>query len=60
MMWIVLFALDAIFPAFLANFPLHYCMFILAIMSLLNALFGIIAIPETRGKSYEEIMQLLN
>lgn len=59
MMWIVFFALDRVFPAFLGTFGLHYSFYILAAMSLSNAIFGIFCIPETKGKTHEEIMELL-
>lgn len=60
MMWIVLFVLGSIFPIFLEKFGLFSCMLTLALISSLNALFGMFFIPETRGRSYEEIMDLLN
>lgn len=60
MMWIILFVLNTIFPILLEQFGLFNCMVTLAAMSLLNAFFGIFSMPETRGKSYEEIMDLLN
>ncbi|XP_031623102.1 uncharacterized protein LOC116340647 [Contarinia nasturtii] len=57
--WIILFGLGTVFPIFLETFGLFNCMFILGIMSIINLIFGICFIPETRGKSYVEIMQLL-
>ncbi|XP_055296384.1 facilitated trehalose transporter Tret1-like [Sitodiplosis mosellana] len=60
MMWIVLFALDRVFPNFLDFFELHHCFYILGVMSSLNAIFGIFCVPETKGKTHEEIMALLD
>lgn len=60
MMWITLFVVNTIFPILLEQFGLFNCMITLAVMSSLSALFGIFFLPETRGKSYEEIMNLLN
>lgn len=59
-MWIILFILGSIFPIFLEKFGLFSCMLTLALFSSLNALFGMFFMLETRGKSHEEIMDLLN
>lgn len=60
MLWILLFILGSVFPAVLEAIGLFTCMITLGVFSLLNALFGIFFVPETRGKSYEEIMEILN
>lgn len=59
-MWFILFVLASIFPILLDTFGLFSCMITLAVMCALNATFAMFFIPETRGKSYEEIMELLN
>ncbi|XP_055296383.1 facilitated trehalose transporter Tret1-like [Sitodiplosis mosellana] len=59
-MWLILFVLAWIFPILLEKFGLFSCMIALAVMCSLNAVFGMFFIPETRGKSYEEIMELLS
>lgn len=60
MLWIILFILGAIFLTFLENFGLFNCLFMLGAISLLNALFGIFFVPETRGLSYEEIEEIMS
>lgn len=58
--WIILFILGALFPVFMESFGLSTCMITLGVVSLLNAVFGILYLPETRGKSYDEIMDMLS
>lgn len=58
-MWTILFITSAIFPILLQTIGLPNCMIIFGVMCLLNAIFGILFVPETGGKSHEEIMQLL-
>lgn len=36
------------------------CMFGFGGICVLSAIYGILFMPETRGKSYDEIMELLN
>lgn len=59
-MWIILFLLGMILPKFLEIFGLSTFMIILGAMSFLNALFGMFCIPETRGKSFEQITEMLS
>lgn len=59
-MWIILFILGLIFSMFLEMFGLFKCMITLGVASLLNALFGIFFVPETRGKSFDEIAKMLS
>lgn len=59
LIWLVLFVLGYIFPLVLDSIGLVYCMTILGVMCLLNVAFGIFFIPETRGKSHEEIMEIM-
>lgn len=59
-MWIILFTLELIFPIFLEKFGLFNCMISLGSMCLLNVIFGILCIPETRGKSFTEIGEMLS
>ncbi|XP_031623613.1 facilitated trehalose transporter Tret1-like [Contarinia nasturtii] len=58
--WILSFCYGLVFPSFLEYVDLHFCFIFLGIISLVNAIFGYFFVPETRGKSYEEIMQLLS
>lgn len=38
---------------------MHGCMFLFAGFSLLGSAFVIVMLPETKGKSFDEIMKLL-
>lgn len=60
MIWIVLFVLCDIFPIYLEAVGLFVCLISLGVMCLLSAIFGFFCLPETRNKSYEEIMEILN
>lgn len=57
--WIILFGLGTVFPTFLEAFGPFNCMLSLGVMSIINLIFGICFTPETRGLSYDEIMELL-
>lgn len=57
--WAVLFVYGIIFYTFVELFGLYTCMIILGLFSLLTALFAFFFVPETRGKSYEEIRDLI-
>lgn len=59
MVWFICFVLGSVFPIFLETFGLVNCMVTLGIFSVANLLFGVFFLPETRGKSYDEIMELL-
>lgn len=58
-LWLILFVIESIFPILLNHIGLSGCLFMFGTMCLSNALLGSCIIPETRGKSYEEIMQML-
>lgn len=57
--WTVLFVYGIIFYSMVALFGLYMCMVILSLFCLLTALFTIFFVPETRGKTTEEIRNLL-
>lgn len=38
----------------------HYCFFFFSLCSLAGALFSIFGMPETKGKSLDEIERLMN
>lgn len=57
--WTVLFVYGIVFYTFVDMFGLYTCMIILSLFCLLTALFAIFFVPETRGKSYEEIRALI-
>lgn len=48
-----------IYPFFLNAVGLSASMFVFGVICLLNACFGFFFVPETKGKSYDEIMELL-
>lgn len=55
----VTFVYNIIFYRFVDAFGLYTCMVVLSLFSLLTALFAVFAVPETRGKSFEEIRNLI-
>lgn len=59
-MWVVMFVLNSIYPPLSAVIGLPACMYIFSFVCVLNALFGLIFMFETRGKSHEEIMVMLS
>lgn len=60
MLWIVLLLLGSAYPIVQEAIGLPACMFTFGSISILSAAFGFWFIPETRGKSYDEIMELLS
>lgn len=59
-MWILFFIVGFILPMFMEYFGLSICMTTLGVMCLVNLVFGIYCIPETRGKSFEEITEMMS
>lgn len=57
--WVIMFVTGTIFPFVMDAAGLTNCMILLGVMCILNAIFGLFFIPETRGKSYDEIVDLL-
>lgn len=43
----------------LENFGMHGAAFLFAFNTLIGAIFILICLPETKGKSFEEIIELL-
>lgn len=58
MFWIILFALSSVFFIIVDTVGLFNCMFGSSVIGLLNALFGIFFMIETRGKSFAEIREI--
>lgn len=58
-MWIFGFVLGVIFPIFLETFGLLTCLTTFGLFCFMNAIFCLYFVPETKGKSHEEIMELL-
>lgn len=59
LMWTIIYVYETIFPNLINCMGLSGCMTMFGVMSVLCTIFGIIFIPNTRGKSHEEIMQIL-
>lgn len=57
--WLLLFAVGSIFPFVQAEYGLHTCLFIFGSSSSLLAAYTYYFMPETLGKSSEEIMEIL-
>lgn len=57
--WIFGFVIAKFFPLVSDLIGLHGAIFIFAICCALAAIFVIIYLPETKGKSYEQIMEML-
>lgn len=58
--WILLFLLSAVFNICVESFGLFNCMFGLGIICILNAIFGIFFLVETRGLSFDEIEKMMS
>lgn len=59
LIWIAAFTLCKFFPFLSDALGMHGTLFLFAGFSLCGALLVILVMPETKGKSYEEIMQSL-
>lgn len=57
MMWGLAFLLILFYPTITAAFGMFTCMFLFAGCCIFGIFFVIIYLPETKGKSYEEIMR---
>ncbi|XP_031623042.1 facilitated trehalose transporter Tret1-like [Contarinia nasturtii] len=58
-MWFLAFILVSFYPTLTDTIGTYNCMFMFATCCILGGIFYLIVLPETKGKSYEEIMQLL-
>lgn len=59
MMWVVLFYVGYVYPAIQQTIGVGNCFFGFGVITIIGAIFGYKYMPETRGKSYDEIMTLL-
>lgn len=59
MMWGVLFIIGYVYPAIEDVIGVGNCFFGFGVITIIGAIFGYVYMPETRGKSYDEIMTLL-
>lgn len=58
-MWILSFVLVRFYPMLSEVFGMYSCMFGFAVSCLISATFALIMVPETKGKSYDAIMEML-
>lgn len=58
-LWIFAFIMIKCFPLLTLSLGMHGSMFLFAGCSFSGAIFVIIFLPETKGKSFEEIMTIL-
>lgn len=58
-LWFLAFAMLKFFPFLTAALGMHGCMFLFAGLSFSGCAFVLIVLPETKGKSFDEIMKLL-
>lgn len=59
LLWIFAFIMLMCFPMLSAAMGMHGSLFLFAGVSFAGATFIILVLPETKGKSFKEIMQLL-
>lgn len=60
LLWAIGFVICEAYPPVKVYIGLFGWIAFFAVTSLCNALFGIFVLPETKGKSHEAIMQLLD
>lgn len=58
-MWITTFIMVKLLPFITDSLGLHGAMFLFAVVCVLGAIFVLMYLPETKGKSYEQIMNSL-
>lgn len=58
--WILAFTMVKIFPFIMLSLGMHGSMFLFAGCSFAGAAYVLLVLPETKGKSFDEIVQLLS
>lgn len=58
-MWVLGFVTNLAYINLLKSIELHGCLMLFSGFCLLSALFALTFIPETKGKSYDNIVKLL-
>lgn len=58
--WSLVFAMVKVFPTLVALIGLHGCIFVFSGCCFVGAIFVALLVPETKGKSYDEILAVLN
>lgn len=59
LMWTYAFGLVRYYPLLTQELGMYNCMFGFALCCIVGAIFTLIVIPETKGKSYDQIMKSL-
>lgn len=59
-MWSIAFILVSFYPKITAEYGTYSCMFTFATCCILGGIFYLAKLPETKGKTHEEIMQLMS
>lgn len=59
MMWAILFIVGYAYPVIEEAVGVAACFFGFSVITMIGALFGYIFMPETRGKSHDDIIKLL-
>ena len=59
LMWLLAFATTKFLPFLTNTFGFHGSMFLFSGVCLISILFIVFFVPETKGKSYEQIMNAL-
>lgn len=57
--WFIAFGMSAAYPPLNDYYGTHVCFFIFAAFCMLNAMFALFCIPETRSKSIQRIQEML-
>lgn len=60
LLWILAFGLIKLLPLLIETLEFHGTMFLFAIFCLSGASFILVCMPETKFKSYDEIMRALS
>ena len=58
--WIMVFGMVKVFPSVVALVGIHGCIFIFSFCCFCGAIFVVLVLPETKGKSYEQILKDLD
>lgn len=58
--WVLTFVLVKVFPALLPIIDVYGCIYVFALFCFATVIYLLWAVPETKGKSLDEILILLN
>lgn len=60
MSWVLAFVMVKYFETAAHAFGMHASVFLFSVVTMFGAMFIILVIPETKGKSYDEIAAILS